>query len=71
MLLSRVVRAGPHLVELNETVRTLAETRNMRIVSAVEGQATQLSPVLPKVLIVPEVRAHDLLLQQCRNTQLN
>jgi membrane protein YdbS with pleckstrin-like domain len=32
------------------------EQRGVQVVSAVEGQATQLAPMLPKVLIVPEVR---------------
>jgi hypothetical protein len=30
--------------------------QGLRVASAIEGQATQLSAVLPKILIVPEVR---------------
>jgi hypothetical protein len=46
---------GPHLVDLNEGLRELYEKHGVRVVSAVEGLSTQLAPVLPKVLIVPEV----------------
>lgn len=50
--------AGPHLTELNDGLAALHASGSLRVVSLVEGQATQLASVLPKVLIVPQGGRH-------------
>lgn len=45
---------GPHLLSLNDRLRELhdAQGSSLRVVSLLEGQPTQLSGVIPRIVIV-------------------
>ncbi|GFR49269.1 hypothetical protein Agub_g11249, partial [Astrephomene gubernaculifera] len=51
---------GPHLLALNDQLRALHDSRagDLRVVSLLEGQPTQLSGVIPRILIVEPQSAY-------------
>jgi len=49
---------GPHLTALNQALEGLHADGRIAVISAVEGERTQLAPMLPKWHVVPEASAY-------------
>lgn len=56
---------GPHLEELNDVMKKLYDKGQLRVTAAGEGKPTTLSPVLPKILVVPPVGAGLIVFHMC------